>query len=58
MRRSADNASHPDEETTSLQIETEGRGRMAERLATLYKLPLDQRLKPLRGRTKPSSGFR
>jgi hypothetical protein len=55
MRRSADNASHPDEDTTSLQIETEGRGRMAERLATLYKLPLDQRLKPLRGRTKPSS---
>ncbi len=39
MRRSADNASHPDEDTTSLQIETEGRGRIAEISASARRVP-------------------
>ena len=39
MRRSADNASHPDEDAPSLQIETEGRGRIAEISASARRVP-------------------
>lgn len=39
MRRSADNASHHDEDTSSLWIETEGRGRIAEISASARRIP-------------------
>jgi len=39
MRRSADNASHPEEDTSSLWIETEGRGRIAEISASARRIP-------------------